>query len=247
MTSNISQVSKPSDDTLLGVRTLITEIAHLCALAGVPESYVFRTFSEAFCAAPGARGNLLQDCADPVFASQVLTHWHESERFLGTDGSPRRLSLAAGEFAELCAATGDRSRASSALDLLLASGAVHRHDDNISAIRRDVIVGQSLRSSVDLVFRLCGEFAKTLNYNLTRSEDEPRLFERTALSTRFAARHVPALLAYLALHGEGFLEDVDNWMKTRDSDSEGMTVGVGVHLFLSKHTTRMLDQVSESP
>jgi hypothetical protein len=237
MASTIPQVSDPSEDTLLGVRTLLAEIAHLCALANVSESDVLPIFSEAFRAASRVRGYLLHDRADPVFASQVLTHWHDSEAFLDTDGSPRKLSLAVHEFEELCAAAGDRSRASSALNLLLASGAVCQHADMLSAVRRDVIVGQSLRSSVDLGIRLCGEFARTLNYNQTRSGDAPRLFERTALSTRFAPRHVPALLAYLSLHAEGFLEDIDNWMKARDSDSDSMTVGVGVHLFLSNEKT----------
>lgn len=235
MNSICSRMTEPPGSTMHGVRTLVTEIARLCALAGVSEAYVQRILSEAYATALRAPPEPLQDCADPLFASQVLTHWHECEAFLDANGTPKKLSLIASEFDDLCDAAGDRSRAGSALSLLLASGAVIQSADTVSPARRSVIVGQSFRPGVELAIRLCGEFAKTLNYNQTRSDDEPRRFERTALSTRFAAQHVPALLAYLSLHAESFLEDIDNWLKARESlaDSESLTAGVGVHLFLS--------------
>ena len=237
MTSSIAQLDEPPASTLRGVRTLIAEIARLCMLADVPESYVFRILAETYDTARPTPQGLFHDRADPLFASHVLTHWHEAEAFLDLDVSPRTLSLDGHEFEELCAAAGDKTRASGAQNLLINSGAVCQCAGKVSAVRRDVIVGQSLRSGVELAIRVCGEFAKTLNYNQTRSDDEPRRFERTALSTKFAVRHVPALLAYMSLHAEGFLEDLDNWLKARDSESDGMTVGVGVHLFLSDSQT----------
>jgi hypothetical protein len=233
MTSPASPLYELPEGTLRGVNTLVTEVARLCKLADVPESYVLGAVAQAYSSAPDVTQCLVHDSADPLFASQALTHWHESAEFLESDGSPRPLSLERNEFEDLCAAVGDRSRAGSALGLLLTSGAVSQRGGMLSALRRNVIVGQSLRSGVDLAIRLCGEFAKTLNYNQTRSNHEPRRFERTALSTKFAARHVPALLAYMSLHAESFLEDLDNWLKARDSESDSITVGVGVHLFLS--------------
>ena len=234
MTSVVTEASGAPSNTFTSVRVLITEVARLCALANIPESFVVPIFSEAYASAPRASQDFQSDCADPVFASQVLTHWHESDNFLDEDGAPKKLSISANEFEDLCAAAGDRGRASSALALLLASDAICQRGDVVSTVRRDVIVGQSLRSGVDLAIRLCGEFARTLNHNHTRSHDEPRRFERTAVSTRFPSRHVPALLAYLSLHAESFLEDLDNWLKARDTDAETTTVGVGVHLFLSQ-------------
>ncbi len=71
-----------------------------------------------------------------------------------------------------------------------------------------------------------------MNHNLTKRSDSPGRFERSVATNRLPARQIPALIAYLSIHGQSFLEDLDTWMCARESIVATGTVGVGIHLFV---------------
>ena len=89
-------------------------------------------------------------------------------------------------------------------------------------------------SAVARATHLAAEFVSTLTHNLTRPVSEPSRFERTVVSSKLSPRSVPALLAYLSLHGQAFLEDLDSWMSSRESSETASEVGVGVYLYVRK-------------
>jgi hypothetical protein len=176
--------------------------------------------------------------ADPFAAAQVLSEWHQNTRFTDGDGAPARLSLSKGDFRQLCEAAARNSDADRLLEILQHAEAVKIYDDEIVATRRELILGDTHPASVARAARLSAEFVTTLTHNLTRSVSEPHRFERTVVSSKLASRNVPSLLAYLSVHGQAFLEDLDAWMSTREAEtiSNESEVGVGVYLYVRKNS-----------
>jgi hypothetical protein len=211
---------------------MIREMGLLCALANVTEEDAMDLFRAGYRSAEVTEIRDSESPVDPMEASQVLSEWHENTGFLRDDGSPAELSLRAGEFQELCRAAAVDSSASEILDLLTRTASIRRDGDRIAATRRDVIVGDGRPASVTRAVRILGHLASTFTHNLTRESGQPGRFERSVASRRLAERQLPALMAYLAAHGESFLEDLDSWMAARESGAVVPTIGVGIYLFV---------------
>jgi hypothetical protein len=169
---------------------------------------------------------------DPFIAAQVLSEWHQNSSFLDEKGNPNSLSLGAGEFAKLCTTASVHVAPEDVLDLLEQAGVVTIDGDRVSALRRDLIMDYAHPAAVTRAIRLSADFASTLHHNLSRNVREPGLFERAVVSTKLARRQIPSLLAFLSVHGQSFLEDLDAWMAARDTSRGGPAVGVGVYLFV---------------
>jgi hypothetical protein len=168
---------------------------------------------------------------DAFVAAQVLSEWHQNPRFLTSTGAAAPLNSE--DFERLCRTASATASARMVLQLLSEAGAVQMDSGVVSPLRRELILGDNHPEGVKRAVALSAGFASTLNHNLTRSVRDPRRFERTVVNTRLAKRHIPPLLAYLSVHGQSFLEDLDAWMSARESGDSGPTIGVGVYLFVS--------------
>jgi hypothetical protein len=233
----LRQLGPPS----AAVQALLRKVADLCVLAQVSRDAAEKMFREAYAAAEShakiqPQSQLAGD-TDPFIAAQVLSEWHQNSAFLDRDGNPSSLSISGGEFAKLCAIASVQVDPDKTLDLLSQAGVVSVDNDRVSAKRRELIMDYAHPAAVTRAIRLSAEFASTLHHNLSRNVREPGLFERAVVSTTLARRQIPSLLAFLSVHGQSFLEDLDAWMAARDSSTPGPSVGVGVYLFVGADET----------
>ena len=216
------------------LESLLHQVAKLCAVGYLPEATAFRIFRDAYNRASSDISSPDSEESDAFIAAQVLTEWHQNPAFLDTEGKPRELSITANEFSTLCNSASDAADASRILELLLHAGAMELRGKSALATRRELIIGDTHPAAVSRAVRLSSEFISTLTHNLARPMSEPSRFERTVVTSKLAARNVPSLLAYLSLHGQAFLEDLDSWMSARETADSGTEVGVGVYLYVRK-------------
>ncbi|MFI5353720.1 MAG: DUF6502 family protein [Candidatus Binatales bacterium] len=219
------------------VQRLLRDVAALCALGQVTEESAVAILRDGYrCARVASPGNSSAN-GDPFIAGDVLSEWHEDPQFLSPEGRPAPLSLATGAFARLCRKAAADADESGLLELLTQAGAIHRDGDTVTATRRELIVNESHPAGVARAIRMSSEFASTLSHNLSANVREPGWFERSVASSKLSTDHLPALRAYLSVHGQSFLEDLDSWIAARESAATGCTIGVGVYLFVDSENS----------
>ncbi len=234
---NRNQCTSATSSTSV-VEPLLSKVVKLCILSHVTEDAAIEMVRKAYAAERSASREvsmLTEESSENIFIlGQILSEWHQNPRFLDEIGVPRALNLVSGEFAELCSAASVHYAPEKILELLTQAGAVEVQDSELRILRRDLIMDFAHPAAVRRAIAVSTAFASTLHHNLTRSVSEPGLFERTVSATRLHKRHIPSLLAYLALHGQSFLEDLDSWMTSRATTDSDATIGVGVYTFVSK-------------
>jgi hypothetical protein len=213
------------------VASLFHEVARLCVLAHVEPIDALNMLRTGLTQAKTAIGIDAKADVDAFVAGQVLGEWYQNSRFLDLKGNPAKLSISRGDFTALCRTASARTDEANILNLLLEANAVSVTGDYVAAHRRELILGFAHPVSVTRGVRLAAGFLASLNHNLAKGEREPSRFERSVVNVKLGRRHIPALLAYLSIHGQSFLEDLDAWMSTRENDDDGTTVGVGLFLF----------------
>lgn len=222
------------EDTSLAIERLLQEVAALCAVNQFSEQDALATFSSAFKNAQSAYGSQGSNSPEIFSAAQVLSEWHQNPLYLTRDGMPKSLSLNAGEFDSLCKTTRTTSDATHILELLIHAGAVKKSCDHVFALRREIIIGDSHPAAAARAVKVAASYLSTLKHNLTRNVRDAPHFERTVVMPFFGERHIPSLLAYLSVHAQSLLEDLDSWMETRSADTDGTEVGVGIFYFKSE-------------
>ena len=247
MTHDRSDQTRAAISPGRAIHRLLEEIARLCALARVSEEAAVAILRSGYRQQTISSHADRETLVDLFTASQVLSEWHENARFLTHEGLPSELSVASGGFSALCRAATVDSDASEVLELLLQAGAVNRHGDFVAATRRELIVGDNQSGAVTRAVGMASDLVSTLNHNLTRTVGEPGRFERSVANNRMSLRQMPALLAYLSLHGQSFLEDLDSWMAERTSNAPLATIGVGVYLFVEPSYGGIEQSLPRSP
>jgi hypothetical protein len=227
-TDNAPSAASPGQ----AVQRLLRDIAALCALGHVSEESAVAILRDGYRRARIGLPDTSNTLGDAFIAGEVLSEWHENPHFLTATGVPAPLSLAAGAFSRLCKSVSVEADEDELLKLLTQAGAVHNDGNTVTATRRELIVGDNHPAGIARAIRMSSEFASTLNHNLSRSVREPGRFERSVASSKLSPRHVPALLAYLSVHGQSFLEDLDSWIAARESSCTECTIGVGIYLFV---------------
>ena len=217
-------MSKPANEapprfgsTESALQSLFTQITHFCIVSNVSEAEAIELFARAFRDASGHAPFQPVGDTDAFVAAQVLSEWHQNSMFLDTGGNPMPLSLVVDDFSSLCRSASGAAQPEQVLDLLTQAGAVKIQGDVVTATRREFILGDTHPVAVARAIRLAAEFSSTLNHNLRRSVSEPSRFERSVVNVRVASRQIPALLGYLSVHGQAFLEDLDSWMSGRET------------------------------
>ena len=213
---------------------LLSQVARLCALGQLPEAIAVQAFRDAYRNARQDLATRTSEESDAFSAAQVLSEWHQNPEFLGVDGGPAPLSATDSSFKRLCASACESANSDTMLEILLHAGAIARRADSLIASRRELILGDTHPASVARATRLSAEFLSTMTHNLTRSVSESSRFERTVVNSKLSPRSVPSLLAYLSVHGQAFLEDLDSWMSARETTDSGTDVGVGVYLYVRR-------------
>jgi hypothetical protein len=222
-------------------RQLIRQVAKLCALANIPEEKLAAELRDVYKKNRFENGLTEPSENEALVAAQVLGEWYENSRFLNSSALPKQLSIKAGEFKSLCEIADLRAEPKRILQLLQDSGAVSIESDLVSPICREFIPNREDPAAVGRAIGISSEFTSTLTKNVTRNNKDTALFERTVVSEKLTPRNMSSLLAYLNVHGQSFLEDLDAWMTSREEADEGFSVGVGVYLFINEGTNNFQD------
>ena len=220
-----------STQPINAVHSLLREIATLCVLGHVTEADALNVFRDELRRVSCVRTTSPYDGVDAFVAGQVLGEWQSNARFLDRHGDPAPLSLSRGQFTTLCQTASARAEEASVLAVLTQAGAAAIDGDTVTASRRELILGFGHPGAVARAIQTVAGLAATLNHNLVRTVRQPSRFERTVVHSKLGQRHLPALLAYLSVHGQSFLQDLDLWMSSRESKQTGPVIGVGLYLF----------------
>lgn len=231
MTKPIERAHRTASDAQHIVAAMLREITKLCVLGRVPREVAIDLFREELDRASESIEAPQYEDVDAFDAGHTLGEWHNNTRFLDRSGKPAPLAIAIGEFDELCRVASRNAEPSRVLNFMTRAGAASVHDGVATATRRGIILASGDPGAVARAIELATAFSNTLVRNLTREINQPSYFERTVVNTVLAKRHVPALLAYLSVHGQSFLEDLDSWMSSRESHLEASRVGVGLYFF----------------
>lgn len=163
---------------------------------------------------------------------RVLGGWYQDARF-ATDGEPHALEVE-GEFSELCRDYGGDVPNSTILKELEQGGAVRRLLDNrVLPKSRYYMPASSDPEAVKRAAEVYRDLGQALLHNLYRYAETPPRFEGRASNPRIATRHVEEFRALIDSRGQAFLEEIDNWLHEKESQTNENepTVRLGIGLY----------------
>jgi hypothetical protein len=180
--------------------------------------------------------------------SNVLGGWHQDPDFTGPYGIPRELEFDSDQgrdFAELVKRYSGDMPARAMLEELLRVKAVEQLPEGMLQVRsRSYVPLQVDPSSMEFMGLALRDLAETLDHNLnakTKSTLAPHgLFERRVWApTGIPRERVAEFDALVRVHGQEFLERLDNWLTRYQLSPEEATAGaedsvkagVGIYLF----------------
>ena len=222
-----SQKDLYSENRIL-IEHLLKQVAKLCALATIPHEDAVASLSAAY-KATTYLSERVGNMPSAFETSQILSEWHQNPEFLDDDAQPKKLSNE--DFARLCRSTAPELRPDAVLQMLLNAGAASRTEAHIEVTSRSLLLKKPNQEGLERAIELVTAYIGTLSKNLEGPPDATKLFERTVVNTQLSTKQIPALLAYLNLHGQSFLEDLDAWMSRREDTKHAKTIGVGMYLF----------------
>ena len=170
-----------------------------------------------------------------VDASEVLRHWESRAGYLDAQGQPLRLpDEGPVSFAALSREACPSLEPSRVLRVLEEAQAIERTAGGLRMTARAALVRHTSQAAHGRAARLASRLLCTLHDNLAEGEATDRLFERSAVVSGIPAHQLPAVKAFLARHGQQFLEDADDTLARLADPSATDTVDAGVGLFLFK-------------
>lgn len=174
-----------------------------------------------------------------IDASEVLRHWESRAGYLDSRGQPIRLpEEGAVSFATLSREACPSLEPSQVLRVLEEAQAIERTADGLRMTARAALVRHATQAAHGRAARVASRLLRTLRDNLAHGEAGDRLFERSAVVSGIPANQLPAVKAFLARHGQQFLEDADDILARLADPASADTVDAGVGLFLFKEPSR---------
>jgi hypothetical protein len=170
-------------------------------------------------------------------ASLVLSAWHLNPKFHTKTGKPAVLSLEGRgkTFTALIDSVGGSDvKPSTLLKELVTAGAVRvRRDGRLQAVMRDYIPHSMDEQLIRLWGTVIADVATTYVHNLTRRQNGPARFERSAVNAQIPLSAVPDFLQLLNREGQQFLESIDAWLTAHEragqTGEEIVRLGAGVY------------------
>lgn len=174
-----------------------------------------------------------------VDASEVLRHWESRADYLDAQGRPAVLPLDGGvSFGKLSREACPALEPSQVLRVLQLAGAVEPAEGGLRLTARAALVQQTAQAAHGRAARVAARLLRTLHDNLANGDAGDRLFERSAVVAGIPASRLPAVKAFLARHGQQFLEDADDTLARLAEPAAADAVDAGVGLFLFKEPAR---------
>jgi hypothetical protein len=179
--------------------------------------------------------------------TQVLDGWFHDPDFRTASGQPRDLHVSEGEdsFAALVRRYTPGIPHVAMIKELRAVGAVEElRDGRLRVLKRNYIPRELTDNQIRLWGSVLQDVGTTLEHNLMRKESQSPRFERRALSLTVEPRARREFEAFLAIEGQAFLERVDEWLASHQSESMSsgspgaVRLGVGVYEILQDSRSR---------
>ena len=179
-------------------------------------------------------------------AGRVLTGWHNDPDFQITHyGIPRDLPFDHphdSTFSELVRRYSGDMPARAMLEELKRVGAVATTPDGmVHVVSRSYIPTPLDSDSIARIGITLHDLADTLDYNLDPEREGRPRFERRVYTTEGVSKdHAEAFQDLVQLKGQQFLETLDNWLTSRESENNKSVteeedsqvhIGVGIYLF----------------
>lgn len=178
---------------------------------------------------------------------QVLSAWHADPDFTGPYGIPLELPYdSPSGFDGLAERYGNGLSTDEILDDLIRAGCVARGKaGTVKVLRRSYLSGNIDPVSIGYAGRCLKTLAETLEFNLEKSENRDKRFERQFISTLgIRASDLEGFNALLREAGQKFLEDLDSWTTEREKALKNLEKvpneipriypGVGLYMFFNQ-------------
>ena len=171
---------------------------------------------------------------------RILGGWHQDPEFTGPYGLPLELDFEGHgpSFTRLVEQYGDGISPREMLDELKRIAVVNElSGSKVRVLSRSYIPQQSDSAVFQFMGVALRDLAETLDANLSEDQDEGYFERRVWTPSGIDSRDMAAFDDLVNRKGMEFLETLDNWLSSRESDAENIPVnrkikvGVGVYLF----------------
>lgn len=230
------------------LESLLIPTLALLHSSGVSEVEAGQLFRQAWIRAGRLRSRKVVTPINPKDSyAEIVARWSRDKRFLTADGTPRPLRFRGGRGIEgLVRSSSPGTSPRYALNVLIQFGTVQRVRNGWYQL---VWPFFSVASSSQFAFEPSANFladaSATVLGMLKRSRGRPATgpFWRVADSTLLSHKHTPAFLAFLRKRSLPFLEEIDDWLQARATEStrgsSGVRLGLGLFSIASKQTVTM--------
>ena len=177
---------------------------------------------------------------------RLLAGWHQDPEFTGPYGLPLELPFSASgqSFEQLVQRYSDDAPARAMLDELQRVGAVTvLPGDRIRVLTRSYLPAETDPAILQFMGVALRDLAETLDFNLN-PDIEGGYFERRVWTPAgIDPKEMPHFDALVETKGQEFLEMLDNWLTSRETEAEAaeitnkIRVGVGMYLFSDANRT----------
>ena len=213
-----------------GLRGRPTNVSRVALLTGLARRDVRRIRAD-------AAARTVDDIEEPLnHGTRVLSGWHLDADYLEADGRPRVLPAVgpAPSFESLLRRYAGDLPTTALVKELVKSGSIEKlPGGQYRVLRRYYMPRLMDAQAVERSGSVLADLVATLEHNLSRGTREPSRFEGRAQNRHVDPRHLPAFRAFVEREAQGFLERVDDWLSTHETQAadgaQALRLGVGVY------------------
>lgn len=197
--------------------------------------------------APVKHAHIVENYANTLAISDLLTLWHQDPDYLDARGMPIPIRMRAGNpcFRSLAERSVPDMPPARLIRELKRLRAIRIDERRYIHVRvRSLITYRDKRHTIIHTLNSLHGFINTLLHNIEiePSNTEP-LFQRVAWNSNLEFKDIPRLNTWLKRHGQALLESADGWMMRRSAKEKSplirrrraANVSVGVYLSVNSH------------
>lgn len=173
--------------------------------------------------------------------ARVLHAWHVDSRFVDQDGRPRKLQFQdeeSGFSALVRAVAGDVPPGAVRAELRRCGAISELSDGSIEAVKRYYVPGNVDEKAITTISGMLFPMTAGLAHNTNPGRTVDGFIQRFAFSDSVPMQKIPEFRRWSRQEATAFIERIDDWLAIQESsraatstDSDGLTVGVGVFYY----------------
>ena len=161
-------------------------------------------------------------------AARVLAAWLRDQDFLDRKGDPVDLPIEGDpSFSGLVKRYSGDVPARAIADELERVGAIEQVDGRYRLVSRVYVPQKGTAQLMEIFGTDTSELMDTIDFNLTKSPDEPSLLQQKVLYDNVPVEYVDAYLHLSRRMGQRIIEDLDRWLADHDRDRNPNILGSG--------------------